>query len=53
VALTPNRQQRAAFIDMVSRPDYQTAHTHRDSGLERSVLVACTPRLNALARDEG
>jgi uncharacterized protein (DUF1330 family) len=40
---------RAAFIDMVSQPEYQAAHTHRESGLERSVLVACTPRLDAIA----
>jgi len=41
---------RAAFIDMVSQPEYQDAHTHRESGLERSVLVACTPRLDAITR---
>ena len=40
---------RAAFIDMVSQPEYQEAHTHRESGLERSVLVACTPGLDRLA----
>jgi uncharacterized protein (DUF1330 family) len=39
---------RAAFIDMVSQPEYQEAHTHRESGLERSVLVACTPGLDRL-----
>ena len=36
----PNRQ---AFIDMVSRPDYQKAHEHREAGLERTVLLATTP----------
>ena len=36
----PNRQ---AFIDMVSQPDYQKAHTHREAGLERTVLLATTP----------
>jgi uncharacterized protein (DUF1330 family) len=35
----PNRQ---AFIDMVSKPDYQKASEHRDAGLERTVLIATT-----------
>jgi uncharacterized protein (DUF1330 family) len=39
---------RAAFIEMVSRPEYHEAHTHRESGLERTILVACTPTLDAL-----
>ena len=39
---------RSAFLDMVSQPEYQDAHTHRESGLERSVLIACTPRLDGL-----
>jgi uncharacterized protein (DUF1330 family) len=34
---------RAAFIDMVSRPEYQKAHEHREGGLERTVLLAMTP----------
>jgi len=36
----PSRQ---AFIDMVSRPDYQKAHEHRESGLERTVVLATAP----------
>jgi uncharacterized protein (DUF1330 family) len=40
---------RAAFIDMVAQPEYQDAHKHRESGLERTVVVACTPRLDRLA----
>jgi uncharacterized protein (DUF1330 family) len=36
----PNRQ---AFIDMVSKPDYQKASEHRDAGLERTMLIATTP----------
>jgi uncharacterized protein (DUF1330 family) len=36
----PNRQ---AFIDMVSKPDYEKASEHRDAGLERTVLIATTP----------
>lgn len=36
----PSRQ---AFMDMVSRPDYQQAHEHREAGLERTMLIATTP----------
>jgi uncharacterized protein (DUF1330 family) len=36
----PSRQ---AFLDMVSTPEYQDAHTHRDAGLEDTVIIACTP----------
>jgi uncharacterized protein (DUF1330 family) len=34
---------RAAFIEMVSSPKYLEAHEHRESGLDRTVLLACTP----------
>ena len=34
---------RSHFIDMVSQPSYQEAHTHREGGLERTVLLAMTP----------
>ena len=34
---------RAAFIEMVSRPEYLEAHAHRERGLERTVVIACTP----------
>jgi uncharacterized protein (DUF1330 family) len=40
---------RAAFLDMVSQPKYLEAHEHRESGLERTVVVACTPRLDRIA----
>jgi uncharacterized protein (DUF1330 family) len=44
---------RGAFIDMVTSPKYEEAHTHRARGLDRTVLLACEPVLNALAqRDE-
>ena len=36
----PSRQ---AFIDMVSQPDYEKAHEHRESGLADTVLIAMTP----------
>ena len=40
---------RSAFIDMVTSPKYEEAHTHRERGLDRTVLLACEPVLNALA----
>jgi uncharacterized protein (DUF1330 family) len=43
---------RAAFIDMVTSPKYEEAHTHRERGLDRTVLLACEPVLNALAPRE-
>jgi uncharacterized protein (DUF1330 family) len=39
---------RKAFIDMVTTPEYEQAHEHRDSGLERTVVIACTPRESVL-----
>jgi uncharacterized protein (DUF1330 family) len=36
----PSRQ---AFIDMVSTPGYSEAHTHREDGLEDTVIIACKP----------
>ena len=35
---------RKAFIDMTTSKEYEGAHEHRESGLERTVLLACTPR---------
>jgi uncharacterized protein (DUF1330 family) len=37
-----------AFIDMVTTPEYGEAHKHRESGLERTVVVACTPLLDRI-----
>ena len=34
---------RAAFIEMVSSPEYLAAHADREAGLERTVVLACTP----------
>jgi uncharacterized protein (DUF1330 family) len=39
---------RSAFIDMVTSPSYERAHTHRERGLDRTVLLACEPLLNTL-----
>ncbi|MFP8879921.1 MAG: hypothetical protein VCE43_10860 [Myxococcota bacterium] len=33
---------RRAFLEMVNLPEYQQAHEDRDSGLERTTLIACT-----------
>ena len=40
---------RKAFIDMVSASEYEKAHEHRESGLERTVLIACTERARRFA----
>ncbi len=44
---------RTAFIDMVTSPNYEEAHADRERGLDRTVLLACEPVLNALARPDG
>ena len=31
---------------MVSNPDYMKAHEHREAGLERTIVIACTPILD-------
>jgi uncharacterized protein (DUF1330 family) len=36
----PSRQ---AFIEMVSSPEYLEAHGDREAGLERTIVVACSP----------
>jgi uncharacterized protein (DUF1330 family) len=38
---------RAAFIDMVTNRDYRKANESREAGVERTVIVACTPKLDA------
>ena len=34
---------RKAFLEMVSMPEYTKAHESREAGLERTIVVACTP----------
>jgi uncharacterized protein (DUF1330 family) len=34
---------RAAFLEMVSSPEYLEAHAHRERALERTVVIACSP----------
>jgi hypothetical protein len=33
---------------MTSTKEYDAAHEHRESGLERTVVLACTPRGGAI-----
>lgn len=42
----PSRQ---AFIEMVSTPEYERAHEHREAGLEDTVVIACTPAVDELS----
>jgi uncharacterized protein (DUF1330 family) len=44
---------RGAFVDMVTSPSYEQAHEHRARGLDRTVLLACEPLLNALPPRQG
>ena len=39
---------RKAFIEMTSTKEYDAAHEHRESGLERTLLLACTTRGGSL-----
>ncbi len=43
VAVLVSYPSRQAFIEMVSTPDYADAHTHREDGLERTIVLACAP----------
>ena len=38
---------------MVTSPTYEEAHEHRVRGLDRTVLLACEPLLDALAPRNG
>ena len=44
---------RKAFIEMVSKPQYNEAHKHREAGLERTIVVACTPTALAIKTGGG
>jgi uncharacterized protein (DUF1330 family) len=39
---------RAAFVEMVSQPEYERAHEDREAGLERTIVVAMTERRSLL-----
>lgn len=40
----PSRQH---FLEMIGSSKYKDSHKHRESGLERTVLIACAPRVPA------
>ena len=42
----PSRQ---SFIDMVSTPEYEKSHEHREAGLDDTVVIACAPVANNLS----
>jgi uncharacterized protein (DUF1330 family) len=48
MAVLVSYPNRAAFINMVTSPKYAEAHTHRERGLDRTVLLACRPLLDRL-----
>ncbi len=39
---------RKAFIEMATSKEYDGIHEHREGGLERTVVLACTPRGGSL-----
>jgi uncharacterized protein (DUF1330 family) len=49
VVLLVQYPSRQAFVEMVSAPEYERAHEHREAGLERTIVVACSPRVQELA----
>jgi uncharacterized protein (DUF1330 family) len=48
VVLLVQYPSRSAFVEMVTTPEYEQAHEHRESGLERTIVVACSPRTDLL-----
>ncbi|HSM67879.1 MAG TPA: hypothetical protein VK860_16345 [Ilumatobacteraceae bacterium] len=34
---------RRAFIEMQSRPEFQTSHAHKDAGMEQTIVMGCQP----------
>ena len=34
---------RKSFIEMQSRPEFQTAHQHKDAGMEHTIVMGCQP----------
>ncbi len=42
----PNRD---AFLSMISMPEYQTAHVHREAGLSHQKLIRCRPGGDAIS----
>jgi uncharacterized protein (DUF1330 family) len=44
---------RAAFLEMVSSPEYLRANQDRESGLERTVLLAADPLFSRMDKPAG
>jgi uncharacterized protein (DUF1330 family) len=42
----PSRQ---SFIEMVSTPEYEKSHEHREAGLADTVVIACAPVVSNLS----
>ncbi len=34
---------RRSFIEMQSRPEFQTSHEHKDAGMEQTIVMGCQP----------
>jgi hypothetical protein len=34
---------RRSFIEMQSRPEFQTSHEHKDAGMEQTIVMGCRP----------
>jgi uncharacterized protein (DUF1330 family) len=34
---------RRSFIEMQSRPEFQTSHAHKDAGMEQTIVMGCQP----------
>ena len=43
LAVLVSYPSRQAFVDMITTPEYQEAHTDRERGLDRAVLLGCEP----------
>ena len=40
---------REAFLTMISMPEYQAAHVHREAGLDHQKLIECRPGGEAIS----
>jgi uncharacterized protein (DUF1330 family) len=44
---------RRSFIEMQSRPEFQAAHTHKDAGMERTIVIGCRPMTQSVGTIAG
>jgi len=42
---------RRSFIEMQSRPEFQTSHAHKDAGMEQTIVMGCQPMPRFTAPD--